>query len=69
MRFGPTELFIIFLIVLVLFGGGRIARIGSELGEAVSSFRSGLRQGNDDNQDPDGEPLDVKASENGKEPV
>ncbi len=66
MRFGPTELFIIFLIVLVLFGGGRIARIGTELGQAVSSFRSGLRQGNEKEE---GEGEEVKASENGKEPV
>lgn len=69
MRFGPTELFIILLIVLVLFGGGRIARLGSELGEAVSSFRNGLSSGDEDGEEKEGEAVDVKASENGKEPV
>lgn len=64
-RLGPVELFIILMIVVVLFGGGRIARLGSELGEAVSSFRSGLRNNDDENA----EPVEVKASENGKEPV
>lgn len=63
-RLGPLELFIILMIVVVLFGGGRIARLGNELGEAVSSFRNGLRS-----NDEDAEPADVKTSENGKEPV
>ncbi|MEM6283476.1 MAG: twin-arginine translocase TatA/TatE family subunit [Chloroflexota bacterium] len=69
MRFGPTELFIILLIVLVLFGGGRIARLGNEMGEAVSSFRKGLRSGKDAEENEGEDKEDVKASENGKEPV
>lgn len=43
MRLGPVELTIIFLIVIVLFGAGRISGIGSELGEAIKNFRTGLR--------------------------
>ncbi len=39
---GAGELLIILLIVLVLFGVGRISRIGGELGNAISSFRKGL---------------------------
>ena len=37
---GPTELIIILVIVLLLFGVGRVSRIGGELGSAVSNFRS-----------------------------
>ncbi len=36
---GPTELIIILAIVLLLFGVGRVSRIGKELGSAVSAFR------------------------------
>lgn len=42
MNLGAGELLIILIIVLVLFGVGRISRIGGELGSAVSNFRKGL---------------------------
>ena len=45
MNFGATELIIILVIVLLLFGVGRVSRIGGELGGAVSNFRKGLDQG------------------------
>ncbi len=45
MNLGPTELLIILVIVLVLFGVGRISRIGGELGSAVANFRKGLNDG------------------------
>ncbi len=42
---GPTELIIILVIVLLLFGVGRVSRIGGELGSAVANFRKGLDNG------------------------
>lgn len=42
MQLGPTELLIILAIVLLLFGVGRIGRIGGELGQAVGNFRRGV---------------------------
>jgi sec-independent protein translocase protein TatA len=39
---GPTELIIILVIVLLLFGVGRVSKIGGELGSAVANFRKGL---------------------------
>lgn len=47
-RVGPTELIIILVIVLLLFGVGRVSRIGKELGSAVSAFRKGLKEGQED---------------------
>ena len=41
-RFGPTELIIILVIVIVLFGVGRIGKITGELGQGVREFRKGL---------------------------
>lgn len=43
MRLGPTELIIILVIVLVLFGVGRIGRIAGELGSGIRAFREGLQ--------------------------
>lgn len=47
MNLGPTELLIILAIVLLLFGVGRISRIGGEVGSAVANFRKGLASADD----------------------
>jgi sec-independent protein translocase protein TatA len=39
---GPTELIIILVIIVVLFGVGRISKIGGELGSSIREFRKGL---------------------------
>lgn len=43
-RFGPTELIIILVIVLLLFGPGRIARIAGELGKGIRSFKDSVTE-------------------------
>ena len=45
MHLGPPELIIILVIVIVLFGVGRVSKIGGELGSAVANFRKGLQEG------------------------
>ena len=54
-RLGPTELIIILVIVLLLFGPGRIAKIAGELGRGVRSFKDGIN--------PDGDEATDEASE------
>jgi TatA/E family protein of Tat protein translocase len=39
---GPVELTIVLAIVLILFGVGRVVKIGQELGTAVSAFRGSI---------------------------
>lgn len=48
MNLGPTELIIILVIVVLLFGVGRLSQIGGELGKGIREFRSGLREEDDD---------------------
>lgn len=40
---GVPELLIILAVVLLVFGVGRISKIGSELGKGISAFREGVR--------------------------
>lgn len=54
-RLGPLELSIILLIVIVLFGVGRIGKIGADLGTAIREFRKGL-QGDDKKDEKKDEP-------------
>jgi sec-independent protein translocase protein TatA len=42
-RLGPTELIIILVIIVLLFGVGRIGKIAGELGSGIRSFRQGLK--------------------------
>lgn len=42
---GATELLIILLIVVVLFGATRLPQLGRGLGEGISNFRRGLKAG------------------------
>ena len=39
---GTPELLIILVIVIVIFGVGRLGKIGGELGSAIKQFRDGL---------------------------
>ena len=50
-----AEWIIILLIVILLFGPGRIGRIAGELGKGIKSFREGLGGGDkaDDGQTSD----------------
>jgi sec-independent protein translocase protein TatA len=40
---GTPELIIVLVILILLFGVGRIGKIASELGKGVKNFRSGLK--------------------------
>ena len=42
MDIGPTELIIILIIVVLLFGVGRISKVAGELGKGIRAFREGL---------------------------
>ena len=49
-----SELIIILIIVLLLFGPGRIVKIANELGKGISAFREGLgKNQNEEDQSTD----------------
>jgi len=57
---GPTELLIILLIVILIFGVGRLGKIGAELGRGIRNFRQAL-SGEDMDLDEEEEPESEKA--------
>ena len=57
-HFNLAELVIVLLIVVVLFGAGRVSKLGGELGTAIREFRKGL----------EGEPKNEEAKETKAEP-
>ena len=48
---GPTELIIILVIVILLFGVGRIRKIAGELGSGIRAFKEGLQSDKNEVED------------------
>jgi sec-independent protein translocase protein TatA len=44
---GVTEVLLIALVALLLFGAGRIADIGKGLGQGIKNFKQGLKEANE----------------------
>ncbi len=42
--FGPTELLIILVIVIVIFGATRLPQIGEGLGKGIKNFRGAMKE-------------------------
>lgn len=49
LRLGAPELLILLVIVILLFGVGRIGKIAGELGTAIKNFRESVKS--DDNKE------------------
>ena len=41
---GPQEMFILFLIIILLFGAKRIPEIGRSIGKGIQEFKKGMRE-------------------------
>ena len=46
--FGLAEILIMLVIVLILFGPGRISKIAGEFGEGIRKFREGMNAKKDE---------------------
>ncbi len=48
MSVGLGQLLIILLIILVLFGAGKLPQVMSDMGKGLKSFREGMKDNNED---------------------
>ena len=48
MRLGATEIILIIILALVLFGGGKLAGIGKALGRSIKDFKNEIKDINND---------------------
>ena len=51
-KLGPLEIGLILLIVLMVFGVGKLPQVGTSLGKAIRSFKQGA-SGEDEEEDKD----------------
>jgi sec-independent protein translocase protein TatA len=45
---GPAGLLLIAVVVLVLFGRGKVAGLMGEVGKGITSFKRGIKEGSDE---------------------
>lgn len=45
---GTSELMIILVLVLIIFGAGKLPQVGKSLGEGLRNFKDGMKDGADD---------------------
>lgn len=50
---GPTELIIILVIIIILFGVGRLGKIAGELGSGIRAFKDALTGDKEEEKDPE----------------
>ena len=64
MGISVTQLLIILAIVIVLFGTKRLRNLGSDLGGAIKSFRTAMKEGEDGKKlnDAGGDSVDSRAT-------
>jgi sec-independent protein translocase protein TatA len=49
---GVTEILLIALVALLLFGAGRIADIGKGLGQGIKNFKQGIKEADEIGAEP-----------------
>lgn len=54
--FGLPELLIILVIIVILFGPGRIGKVAGELGKGIRSFRDGLTGKEEEKEEDENQP-------------
>ena len=47
MKLGPWEIGLILVIVLIIFGAGRLANLGKDMGRAIRGFREASKTDED----------------------
>ena len=52
---GPTELIIVLVIILAIFGAGKLAGLGGALGKGVKDFRTSMKEESDADDESEGE--------------
>ena len=71
-RIGPTELVIILVIILIIFGAGRLPEIGGAVGKGIRAFKrgqsgeEGVGDGDEDDKDEATEKVEEKSKEKSK---
>lgn len=48
MQIGPWQILIVAIVVLVLFGRGKISNLMGEVGKGITAFKKGVKDGSEE---------------------
>jgi sec-independent protein translocase protein TatA len=57
---GVPELIVILVIVLIIFGAGKLPEIGSAIGKGIKNFKKSVHGSDEDDTTPDRKKVDEK---------
>ena len=57
---GVPELIVILVIVLIIFGAGKLPEIGSAIGKGIKNFKKSVRESDEDDKSQDHKKVDEK---------
>ncbi len=53
---GPTELLLVVLIIIIIFGARKLPELGKSLGEGIKNFRKSISSKDKENESPPEKP-------------
>jgi sec-independent protein translocase protein TatA len=60
---GTTELIIILVLVMIVFGAGKLPSVGGALGKGLRNFKDGVKEGNEEKSEQDPDKIDDNSQE------
>ena len=57
---GTTELIIILVLVMIIFGAGKLPQVGGALGKGLRNFKDGVKEGDEEKSEEEPEKIDDK---------
>jgi len=67
MGIGFPELMVILIIIMIIFGAGKLPEIGSAFGRSIKNFKSSMKEAQEDDENAQIEESQQTAIEEGKE--
>ena len=57
---GTTELIIILVLVMIIFGAGKLPQVGGALGKGLRNFKDGVKEGDEEKSEEEPGKIDNK---------
>jgi TatA/E family protein of Tat protein translocase len=67
MGIGFPELMIILVIIMIIFGAGKLPEIGSAFGNSIKNFKKSMKEAEEIQEAANIEPTDIEADDNSSE--
>ena len=68
MGIGFPELMIILVIIMIIFGAGKLPEIGSAFGRSIKNFKSSMKEAQEEEENPQVESSEQASIEEGEGP-